>query len=272
MISCPTSRGCDWSCRALPSRQLAAVFPQDVAGLGVHRHGCSRLDSARTSPRRARAAYLPDCRRRPQAARPDHPKLRDVVPVDLVERAVAPAVERAPPHQPVRRIGLLQHRVGDRHESARALLRADRPHRTRAPGRPAKRIDGNRFMTSPSRHARSPPWAKRLARGYLRTVAPGDAVNLADLVLPLFFLLAACQPGRCGAGIMRPPSTEQARSIHARKQEHQHPEERTGADRAADRGRLGEICSNPLGQGSAATSRSNVTCAPARGSSSSASR
>ena len=45
---------------------------------------------------------------------PDELQPVDVLPVDLVERTVAPAVERAPPVQPVGRIGVLQHRVGDR--------------------------------------------------------------------------------------------------------------------------------------------------------------
>ena len=41
----------------------------------------------------------------------------DVPAVDVGERAVAPAVERAPPHQPVAVIGRLEHGVGDGRES-----------------------------------------------------------------------------------------------------------------------------------------------------------
>ena len=43
--------------------------------------------------------------------------LRDVAPVDLIERAVAPVVERAPPHRPVGGIGIREHRVGDGREA-----------------------------------------------------------------------------------------------------------------------------------------------------------
>ena len=42
--------------------------------------------------------------------------IADVLARNRVEGAVAPAIERPPPHQPVRRIRILQHRVGDRDE------------------------------------------------------------------------------------------------------------------------------------------------------------
>jgi len=41
-----------------------------------------------------------------------------VVRVDLVQRAVPPRIERAPPIQPVRHVGVRQHRVGDGREIA----------------------------------------------------------------------------------------------------------------------------------------------------------
>ena len=36
--------------------------------------------------------------------------------VDLVKRAVPPAIEGATPHQPIGRIGVLEHTIGDRNE------------------------------------------------------------------------------------------------------------------------------------------------------------
>ena len=56
-----------------------------------------------------------------QGARPRQLQLADVVPVHLVEGAVAPPVEGAPPHRPVGGVGVLEHLVGDRHEVARGL-------------------------------------------------------------------------------------------------------------------------------------------------------
>ena len=47
------------------------------------------------------------------AAGPHHAQGSDVRFVDLVERAVAPGVERAAPHEPVGWIGIFQHFVGD---------------------------------------------------------------------------------------------------------------------------------------------------------------
>jgi len=55
------------------------------------------------------------------AARPNQLEIRDVAAVDLVERAVAPAIQRAPPHQPIRRIGLREHLAGDGRDRARGL-------------------------------------------------------------------------------------------------------------------------------------------------------
>ena len=51
-----------------------------------------------------------------QTARPGHAQLPDIALVDLVERAEALLVERAADHQPVGRIGIGQHLLGDRYE------------------------------------------------------------------------------------------------------------------------------------------------------------
>ena len=48
-------------------------------------------------------------------------QVADVVAIDLVQRAVAPAVESAPPHEPVIGRRGLQHRVGDGNELGRGL-------------------------------------------------------------------------------------------------------------------------------------------------------
>ena len=93
---------------------LAAVLPHEVAGGRVDglddvarvRH----VEDAVVGERRALLAA------RGEAARPHHPQRADVAAVDLVEGAVAPAVRRPPPRQPVGRRGVLEHRVGDGNE------------------------------------------------------------------------------------------------------------------------------------------------------------
>ena len=55
--------------------------------------------------------------------RPREPQLADVAPVDLVEGAVAPPVEGAPPAQPVGGVGVLEHRVGDRRQLLHLRIR-----------------------------------------------------------------------------------------------------------------------------------------------------
>ena len=103
-------------------RQVAPVLPQEIAGGGVE-----RLDDVP----RIRQVHHPvvDQRgrllaARTHAARPDHAQRADVLPVHLVQRAVAPAVQGAAPHQPVGWSRILEHRVGDRHEVA-GRLRAE---------------------------------------------------------------------------------------------------------------------------------------------------
>ena len=93
-------------------RQVALVFPDQVAGGGIE-----RLDLVGVVEDEQHAV-MHDRRRLGGAGghrpRPGRLQVLDVVLVDLVERAVAPAVIGAPPHQPVRRRRIAQHRVGDR--------------------------------------------------------------------------------------------------------------------------------------------------------------
>ena len=56
-----------------------------------------------------------------ERAGPDQAELPHVAAVDLVEWAVAPAIQRAAPHQPVTRSRVLEHLVGDGDELARVL-------------------------------------------------------------------------------------------------------------------------------------------------------
>ena len=82
-----------------PLVHLAAVLPQEVAGAGVegldHVAGVRDIhDAVVHERRRLRHPGL-------EAPGPGEPELVHVAPVDLVEGAVAPAIEGAPPAQPV---------------------------------------------------------------------------------------------------------------------------------------------------------------------------
>ena len=69
-------------------------------------------------------------------------RFADVGPIDLLQRAVAPAIQRAAPHQPVGRIGFLKHLAGDGHESGGRLLPCDARYdqQKRAQGREEKLV------------------------------------------------------------------------------------------------------------------------------------
>ena len=111
-------------------RHLAPVLPDEVAGDGVDRlDDVARVRHVEHAPVGQRCPLLAA---RPERARPDHPQVADVVPVDLIERAVAPAVLRPAPHQPVAGRRVLQHGVGDGHEPVVRRLRAgaSRPRET----------------------------------------------------------------------------------------------------------------------------------------------
>jgi hypothetical protein len=100
-------------------RQVAPVFPDQIAGCGVE-----RLDLVGIIEDEQHAVM--DDRRRLGGAgghrpRPRHLEVLDVVLVDLIERAVPIAVIGTPPHQPIRRRWIAQHRVGDGGEGPRRI-------------------------------------------------------------------------------------------------------------------------------------------------------
>ena len=99
--------------------QIAPVRPDQVAGRGVHRlDDVARLGHVEDAAVGQRRAFLAPRRQR---ARPDHAQIADVVPVDLVQRAVGPAVQRPAPGQPVAGGRILEHRVGHGDEPVRGL-------------------------------------------------------------------------------------------------------------------------------------------------------
>ena len=95
-------------------RDVAPVLPPQVAGDRVDRLddvvGVRHVQRAAVGDRRAVLRALR------QGPRPDHAQAVDVAAVDLVERTVAPAVERPPPRQPVAVRRAPEHGVGDRDE------------------------------------------------------------------------------------------------------------------------------------------------------------
>ena len=96
-------------------RQRAAILPLEVARRGVEcLNEIARVRKVHDAVVDERRAFLDAG---PERARPHHLQLADIAAVDFDERAVAPQIERAPPHEPVGGIGVLQHRVGDGHES-----------------------------------------------------------------------------------------------------------------------------------------------------------
>ena len=114
--------------RGGPARllHLAPVLPDEVAAAGVQGlhdvAGVGEVEDAVVHERgRLRDAGL-------HAPRPREPQFADVAAVDLVEGAVAPPVEGAPPAQPVGGVGVLEHRVGDRRQLLHLRVgRAPRP-------------------------------------------------------------------------------------------------------------------------------------------------
>ena len=97
-----------------PGREIALVFPDQVAGRRIE-----RLDLV-AEIEDVEHAVMDDGRRLGGAAG-ERPAPRDLEIfhigfVDLLQRAVAVAVIGAPPHQPVRRRRIAQHRIGDRRQ------------------------------------------------------------------------------------------------------------------------------------------------------------
>ena len=105
-------------------RQSPGILPDQVAGRAIDRlHLVGIVEDVEHAVMHDRRGLGGARRERPG---PGHLQILDVVLVDLVERAVAPAVIGAPPHQPVGRIGLEQHRIGHRLEVRhRGVLRGE---------------------------------------------------------------------------------------------------------------------------------------------------
>ena len=154
-------------------RPRAAVLPDEIAGDGVDGlDDVARVRHVQHAAVGQRCALLAAAA--PYRARPDHTQVAHVAAVDLVERAVAPAVERAAPHEPVARGGILQHRVGDRCDgSARLGLRRGRPGDQQHGGRQSKQTTCSR---APSAHR------ALLPAGFRGPAPPLRARQLAALV------------------------------------------------------------------------------------------
>ena len=101
--------------------QVAPVLPDEVAGRRVDGlddvAGVGHVEHAAVGEGRSLLASLV------QGAGPHQAQVAHVVAVDLVEGAVAPAVEGAPPHEPVFRRRVAEHGIGHRHEVGRRRLR-----------------------------------------------------------------------------------------------------------------------------------------------------
>ena len=87
------------------------MVPLQVTGDGIERlNDVARLRHIQDAAIDQRRAFLSPRRQRP---RPDHPQVVHIFSGDLVQRAVAPAVERAAPCQPVSVRGVLEDSVRD---------------------------------------------------------------------------------------------------------------------------------------------------------------
>jgi hypothetical protein len=106
---------------AVPTKRTLVV-PNEVAILRIERldevAGVRKVHDAVIDQRSGLLTSSCD-----HSSRPDHAQLRDIILIDLVQRAVSPAILSTPPHEPVCGIRLFEHRVRDGHELPRALLR-----------------------------------------------------------------------------------------------------------------------------------------------------
>ena len=100
--------------------QLPRVAPDEVPGHGVHGldHVVDRGNVEHAVIRQGRDLGRPHA----DFASPDQAQPLHVRPVDLVQGAVAPTVQRAAEHQPLRRRRVLKHLVRDRHERRCRIL------------------------------------------------------------------------------------------------------------------------------------------------------
>ena len=146
--------------------EVAAVLPDAVPGDGIDGlHDVPRARDVHHAVVDQRSRLAEAAADRPP---PDELQLVDVGAVDLVQRAVAPTVERSPPVQPVGGIRFLQHRVGDRLEVA--LLRLGRRRPEAEADAEEERQAGAQPRHEPPRRARTRD--RQHGHGYLVQSAP----------------------------------------------------------------------------------------------------
>jgi hypothetical protein len=131
----------------------APILPQQGARVGVE-----RLDVV-AAVRHVHHTVVDERRRllvaHADGVSPDLLEPCDVLFVDLLERTVAPAVQRAPPHEPVAGRRVLEHRVRDGHERGLARLRC----------RAGRRADGQRYAgESEKRSSHGIPPIRKISR------------------------------------------------------------------------------------------------------------
>jgi hypothetical protein len=109
-----------------------AVFPEQISGPSVERvHDVVRLREIHDAVADKRGSLLIAELLRPG---PGELQVADIAFVDLVERAVSPAVIRAPPHEPVIRTGIGRDFVANRREAFRQGWFRDRTGRAQHRG------------------------------------------------------------------------------------------------------------------------------------------
>jgi hypothetical protein len=97
---------------AFDFRKLAPILPKQIAGAAVQRlNHILRISKKNDTVMHQRRLFLIS---RLHVPGPSQLESADIAGADLVERAVAPRAVIAPPHQPVPRIGPLQHLIRDR--------------------------------------------------------------------------------------------------------------------------------------------------------------
>ncbi len=99
--------------------QGAPVLPKQIAARRVDRlNEIARIGEIHHAAVDERRALL---NARTEGSCPDHLQGTDVLAVHFRQGAKAPGVERAPPHEPIGWIGILENTVGNRHELALRL-------------------------------------------------------------------------------------------------------------------------------------------------------
>ena len=120
-------------------RAVPPVLPDEIAGHRVQRlDDVARIGHEQHAVADQRRPLLAARRQRP---RPHQPQVADVVSIDLVQRAVPPAVQRPPPHQPLVGARVRQLRVGDRADAIGFLRDGRRGNGDNQDGQEAARYE-----------------------------------------------------------------------------------------------------------------------------------